>query len=149
VLLAVAIGVAIVDARLISARIFLGIALLTLAVFAWELVQAIFVRELDQGSRGVALICVGIAFSLIRLVVLGLKMPHSHLWIFSHLWLFSILTYVFVRVAQFDMRVSLETHYNSVEPFGLQLSPVLLLLFGTYYLQYHFYEIAMMKRVTG
>jgi hypothetical protein len=149
VLLAVIFSLAIVDSRLILLRIFPGVALVTLAVFVWELLQAMFVRELDPGSRGIALFCVGVTFDLIRMVMAQLKAPHNHIWIFNHLWTFSIFTYAFVRAAQFDMRRSLEAHYNSIEPLGLQLNPVLLLLFGTYYLQYHFHEIATLKRATA
>jgi len=44
------------------------------------------------------------------------------------------------------MRRSLELHYNTVEPLGLKLDPTFMFLFGIYYLQYYFRDIAMLKR---
>jgi len=44
------------------------------------------------------------------------------------------------------MRRSLLNYYNTVEPIGLQLSPVMTFFFALFYFQYHFTRIANWKR---
>lgn len=52
---------------------------------------------------------------------------------------------ILLLVDLFRMRRVLEDHYNSVEPYGLSLNSLWLLLFGPLYLQYHLLKIAMWK----
>ena len=49
-------------------------------------------------------------------------------------------------IGVFDMRKSLVTHYNSVEPIGLKLSGVMTFFFHFLYFQYHFTRIAALKQ---
>ena len=49
--------------------------------------------------------------------------------------LIAILTWVVRLIARFNFRSELELHYNTVEPIGLQINPVLLFFFGGIYLQ--------------
>jgi hypothetical protein len=49
-------------------------------------------------------------------------------------------------VASFNMRSSLEEHYNSAEPIALTLGPVMTFFFNIYYFQYHFTKINELKK---
>jgi len=49
-------------------------------------------------------------------------------------------------VAAFNMRSSIEDHFNTAEPIGLSLNGVLTFFFSIYYFQYHFTRINEMKR---
>lgn len=44
------------------------------------------------------------------------------------------------------MKASIEQHFNTVEPIGLQLSGVMTFFFNVIYFQYHFTEIARAKQ---
>ena len=48
-------------------------------------------------------------------------------------------------IGRFNLRSSLEQHYNSAEPMGLALSGVMTFFFGDIYFQYHFNEIIRRK----
>ena len=49
--------------------------------------------------------------------------------------LIAVVTWVTRLIARFNFRSELELHYNTVEPIGLQINPVLLFFFGGIYLQ--------------
>ena len=53
---------------------------------------------------------------------------------------------ILVLVGVFNMRSSLEHHYNRAEPIGLKLHPVMTFFFNTLYFQYHMTRIAEWKR---
>jgi hypothetical protein len=141
VLLAVLLGLAVID-EAIHAKLpwRTSVDLMSIGMFAWEIRQAVFVREIDRGSSGVWMTAVGVAFGLVGMMTSRLWLPHSPSWIFG------LLGFVFVLGAQFNMRRSLELHYDSVEPIGLKMNPVLLFILGVFYLQYHFHRIAALKR---
>jgi hypothetical protein len=50
-------------------------------------------------------------------------------------------------VARFNMRASLEEHFNGPEPVGLSLSGVMTFFFGGLYFQYHLNRINELKRM--
>ncbi len=60
--------------------------------------------------------------------------------------LLSLAYLVFLLVARFAMRSSLEEHYNGPEPIGLRLSGIMTFFFGSLYFQYHFNRINEIKR---
>ncbi len=53
---------------------------------------------------------------------------------------------VCVIIGHFNMKDSIEQHYNRVEPIGLRMSGVMTFFFNLFYFQYHFARIAEMKR---
>jgi len=59
----------------------------------------------------------------------------------------SLVAWVLIELGFFDMRRSMEEHFNGPEPVGLALSPVMTFFFGPYYFQYHFTRINEMKRM--
>jgi len=58
-----------------------------------------------------------------------------------------LIAFTLLELARFDMRRSMEEHYNGPEPIGLRLSGVMTFFFGIYYFQYHFTRINEMKRM--
>jgi hypothetical protein len=56
---------------------------------------------------------------------------------------------VLVLVAAFNMRRSIEAHYNSAEPIGLKLSGGMTFFFNFLYFQYHFSRIVKMKKAAS
>src|SRR5580704_205997 len=61
--------------------------------------------------------------------------------------LFSLGGFVIWLIGVFSMKASIEEHFNTVEPIGLQLSGVMTFFFNVIYFQYHFTEIARAKQV--
>ncbi len=57
-----------------------------------------------------------------------------------------LATSILSIVARFTERASLEEHFNTVEPVGLQLSGVMTFFFSLYYFQYHLNRINEMKK---
>ncbi len=45
------------------------------------------------------------------------------------------------------MRASIQEHYNTVEPLGLHLGPIMTFFFGALYFQFHFNRINEIKRI--
>jgi hypothetical protein len=56
------------------------------------------------------------------------------------------LAWVVKLVARFMQRASLQEHFNTVEPVGLDLNPVMVFFFGGIYFQYHLNKINEMKQ---
>ena len=52
---------------------------------------------------------------------------------------------IMVWIDLYRMRDALESHYNSVERYGLTMAGPLLFFFGPFYLQYHLRKIALWK----
>jgi hypothetical protein len=50
-------------------------------------------------------------------------------------------------VGAFNMRSSIQDHYNSAEPIALHLNWAMTFFFNVYYFQYHFTQIAKMKEM--
>ncbi|WP_264765497.1 hypothetical protein, partial [Moraxella catarrhalis] len=62
--------------------------------------------------------------------------------------LLSIAALVLVILYRFAMKNSLEQFYNTVEPVGLRLGPVMTFFFGGLYFQYHINRINQIKQAT-
>lgn len=129
----------------------LVIAIFTCGLFlvVWEFVQAAWMRKVNARSNaiffyiGYTVVSYGGAFARFGLMaasgfhnqMMGLAIP---------VWL---LSWLLVELAFFDMRRSMEEHFNGPEPIGLSLSPVMTFFFGPFYFQYHFTRINEMKRL--
>src|SRR6185295_20053202 len=50
--------------------------------------------------------------------------------------------FVCMIMSYFKMRTSIANYYNTVEPIGLKLSPIMTFFFNILYFQYHFQRIA-------
>ena len=60
--------------------------------------------------------------------------------------LLNLLYFIMIFVARFVMRGSLLEHFNTAEPVGLRLSPVMTFFFGGIYFQYHLNKINAIKQ---
>ena len=122
--------------------ILLAIDVLTCGIFgwAWVIVQAVWVRKVQPASKAllpviVAVVCFAIA------VILESNNETKEVGA-----VFSLAGAVLWFIGVFSMKSSIEEHYNSVEPIGLQLSAVMTFFFSVIYFQYHFTEIARRKQ---
>ncbi|MEN6603036.1 MAG: GYF domain-containing protein [Bryobacteraceae bacterium] len=127
----------------------------------WLFVQAAFVRKLDPNNKSIMMFVVSFLVAIggwIVMVAVGIgiggtaaAMGSERLGmvlpvIFLTYLIVAVLSAVFGLLGVFGMRRSLLNYYNTVEPIGLQLSPVMTFFFALFYFQYHFTRIANWKR---
>jgi len=131
-----------------------GIALLlgvlTCGIFGWvwAFVQAAWVKKVQPESKG--LLYYGISIGLLMLVIVVAFSEGAA----GRAGAFNSPIFVILRlggaimwlVAAFNMRTSIEEHFNSAEPIGLSLNGVMTFFFSIYYFQYHFTRINEMKQ---
>jgi hypothetical protein len=127
----------------------IGIFTCGLFFIVWEFVQAVWMRKVNQRSNAIffyiaaTVIAFGGSFARIGLMVAsGFHNTHPFFGISA-----SVLSFVLAEFAFFDMRRSMEEHFNGPEPIGLSLSGVMTFFFGYLYFQYHFTRINEMKRL--
>ncbi len=127
----------------------IGIFTCGLFLLVWDIVQAVWMRRVNPRSNALFFYIAGtllnlggtfarmilIAASAIHQQYLGLAIPVG------------LISFVLIEVARFDMRSSLEEHYNGPEPIGLVIGPVMTFFFGSLYFQYHLTRINEMKRM--
>lgn len=133
------------------------IAVFTCGIFSivWDIVQAAWMRKVNPRSNALFLyigeIVINVCSTAIRMSLMfaagfasagGFGHP-AHTLIFATI---SIITVVLVIMARFDMRRSMEEHFNGPEPVGLSLSGVMTFFFGSLYFQYHMTRINELKR---
>ena len=130
--------------------ILLLLGILTCGVFGWvwAFVQAAWVKKVEPESK--ALLYYGISVGLLVIMigaafaagVAGNRDAGS-----GGLYLLCRLAGgIMWLVASFNMRSSIEEHFNSREPIGLSLNGVMTFFFNVYYFQYHFTKINEMKQ---
>jgi hypothetical protein len=133
----------------------LVIGIFTCGLFCtvWDFVQSAWMRRVNPRSNALFLYIAEFAFSLITTVVrmslafAGItahRVPHQHWPVTLGIFL---ITITLLELARFDMRRSMEEHYNGPEPIGLSLSGVMTFFFGVYYFQYHMTRINELKRL--
>jgi hypothetical protein len=123
----------------------LGIVTCGIFVWIWALVEANWVRKVQPASKGMILWSFAIVLSFINGVLSqshdnGAKALGS---------LFSLGAIVLWIVGAFSMKNSIEEHYNTAEPLGLQLSGGMTFFFAVFYFQYHFTRINEMRKQQG
>jgi hypothetical protein len=123
----------------------LGIVTCGIFVWIWALVEANWVRKVQPASKGMVLWAFAIVLSFINGALSqthdsGAKALGS---------LFSLGAIVLWIVGSFSMKNSIEEHYNTAEPLGLQLSGVMTFFFAIFYFQYHFSRINEIRRSQG
>lgn len=142
------------------------IGFFTCGVFfaVWDIVQAVWMRKVVPQSKAlfyyIAEIIVGYVGNFLRVMFFGLAGglhrayggygaygPAFGLGLGVSGLLLGTAVLVLIILARFDMKASIEQHYNTAEPIGLQLGPVMTFFFGSLYFQYHFSRINEMKRM--
>ena len=127
------------------------LSICTCGIFSivWLFIEANFVKKLDPRSKGATMFALYLGLYFVGIItgVVGafagdeLKVVGSLVSAFAY-----IGALVCILIGVFDMRKSLETHYNSVEPMGLKLNGVMTFFFHFLYFQYHFSRIAAYKQ---
>jgi GYF domain 2 len=117
--------------------------------FVWDIVQAAWMRKVNPRSNALILYIAEFVLSCLgsggRIAMMASSGFHRH-YALAGLLLFAI-TFTLLELARFDMRRSMEEHFNGPEPIGLSLSGVMTFFFGSFYFQYHFTRINEMKRL--
>ncbi|HZR57586.1 MAG TPA: GYF domain-containing protein [Terriglobales bacterium] len=123
-----------------------GIALIlgviTCGIFGWiwALIQASFVKTIVPSTKAVMYFAISLAFFATSVVMNFSRDTRP----FASL--LNLVGVIIWWVASFNMRSSLEEHYNSAEPIALTLGPVMTFFFNIYYFQYHFTKINELKK---
>lgn len=129
----------------------LAISIVTCGLFAvvWDIVQAVWMRKVNPRSNALFLYIAETAISFAgtsgRMILIFSSSMHRQY--FGLGGLVFLMTVTLLILARFDMRRSMEEHYNGPEPIGLSLSGVMTFFFGSLYFQYHFSRINEMKRM--
>ncbi len=126
----------------------IGIFTCGLFFIVWYLVQAVWMRKVNPRSNALFLyigyIVVAFGGGILRTaLVIASGLHNQYLGLGIPVTLISI---VLIELAFFDMRRSMEQHFNGPEPIGLSLSGVMTFFFGGIYFQYHFTRINELKR---
>jgi hypothetical protein len=115
-----------------------------LFLIAWDIVLAIWMRQVQPASRAIYY------YGAVVFLYLGVftfafnaGMHHSK---DPTAGLLNIVIWVLSVVARFSMKGSLEEHFNSSDPIGLSLSGVMTFFFGSIYFQYHLNQIMKRKQ---
>ena len=129
----------------------LVIAIFTCGLFAlvWDIVQAAWMRKVNPRSNAlflyIAEIVINFGGTLLRtMLVMSSTMHQQYFGLAVPTFL---ITVTLIILARFDMRRSMEEHFNGPEPIGLSLSGVMTFFFGSLYFQYHFSRINELKRM--
>jgi uncharacterized membrane protein (DUF441 family) len=106
----------------------------------WAFVQANWVRKIDQQSKAMVFLSIGV---LLHLLGQGINLSGE-----APLLALAVLvgSLVCIYVALFGMRTSMVRYYNAVERTGLKLSGVMTFFCGILYFQYHLQRILKAKR---
>ncbi len=123
----------------------LSVITFTLFGWAWLIVQAAYVRRIDNESKGVLLAVFSLACAFLGWFTTAL----SRTWDGETTpWagVFLFVGFILLLGAIFQIRSDLEDYYNVVEPINLQVNGVLTFFCGILYLQYHFSRIAQWKK---
>jgi hypothetical protein len=117
----------------------------------WFYTQMAFVKKLDPASKAMKMIFGGWGLAIGGVLIgaiLGAALSDSALALIPIL--LTMVCYlggiIAIILGVFNMRASIEKHYNTVENIGLKLSPVMTFFFNMYYFQYHFARIAEWKK---
>ncbi len=120
----------------------------------YEIIQIVWLKKVQPRSSAslffiLYLVCwtlnLGATFSRFAMLSQGFYTHRSLPAIF-----FSALTSIAILVLliayRFAMRGSLEEYFNTTDPIGLRLGPVMTFFFGSLYFQYHFNRINTIKQ---
>ena len=119
----------------------------------WAFIEAGFVKKIDPQSKATKYLVMWLILFPASLIIYmiciaaAVSSQSTALIAFGGLIFFvgAIGGAVVALLGIFDMRRSLVTYYNSVEPIGLRLSGVMTFFFNILYFQYHFSRIATWK----
>ena len=124
----------------------IGIVTCSLFLYAWLIVEAVYIRKIKPGSKGLLFVLLSIASFFVSGFANGLSRsadPGGASPLVGLFYLGGIVLYV---VGVFGMRSDLQDYYNTTENINLRLSGVMTFFFSVYYFQHHFSRIAKWKK---
>ena len=129
----------------------IGLVTCYLFLLYWVYNQCQFVKKLDSASKALTFYLAGIGIMFggaILTGILALLLEDTSMQPLVVLLspLFNLGGGVLMILGHFNLRASVERHYNTVENIGLKLSPVMTFFFNIFYFQYHFARIAEWKK---
>jgi len=134
------------------------LSILTCGIFGWvwTFLQAVWMRKVLPGSKALYYFsaALGLNFLVIGLslsTTISVRENPSLVPALASYRILNLVVWVLLIVGWFDMRSSMEEHYNTAEPIGLNLSGVITFLMsfiflGHIYFQYHITKINEMKQ---
>ena len=123
------------------------LSIVTCSIFwwIWALVEANWVRKVQPNSKGMILWSLAVLLGFINGILRAIpENGEKGLGV-----LFSLAALTLWFVGAFSIKNSIEEHYNTAEPIGLQLSGVMTFFFFVFYFQYHFTRINEMRKSQG
>lgn len=123
----------------------IGIVTCGIFLWVWAIVQASWVRKVQPASKGIILWSSAILLSLLEVVVS--TMPNNSAQ--GLMILFRLAGAILWISGSFSMKNSIEEHYNTDEPIGLNLNGVMVFFFNVFYFQYHFNQINETRKQQG
>ena len=132
----------------------LVLSIFTCGLFAvvWDFVQAVWMRRVNPRSNAVFFYIGEVVVSFVGggargFLIFNSAMRHATNTYPIAGWVLFLVSFTLLEFARFDMRRSMEEHYNGPEPIGLSLGGVMTFFFGSLYFQYHFTRINELKRM--
>ena len=130
------------------------LSIVTCGIFSvvWIMVEALWVKKVQPASKAVTYFGIVIGMYVLSFVLSisgafsAARTGHSDNSLQGIQGIISLGMAIVWIVGAFNMRDSIEEHFNSAEPIGLSLSGVMTFFFSVWYFQYHFTKINEMKR---
>jgi len=130
------------------------LSIVTCGIFSvvWIMIEAVWVKKVQPASKAVTYFGVVIGLWALSLVlsisgaVSAARVGHADSALQGVQGIITLAYIIVWIVGAFNMRDSIEEHFNSAEPIGLSLSGVMTFFFNVWYFQYHFTKINEMKR---
>jgi hypothetical protein len=132
--------------------ILLTVVTCTLFCWVWAFVAAVWMKKVQPNSKAIIFYSVAAGIWLLSVCLgayygatEGLQGINSGNFR-ATFWIFRLAIAIAAIFGNFNLRTSIEEHYNSAEPIGLSLNGVMTFFFGVLYFQYHFTRINEMKQ---
>jgi hypothetical protein len=130
------------------------LSIVTCGIFSvvWIMVEALWVKKIQPASKAVTYFAIVIGLYVLSFVlsisgaVSAARTGHTDSSLQGIQGIISLGILIMWIVGAFNMRDTIEEHFNSAEPIGLSLSGVMTFFFNVWYFQYHFTKINEMKR---
>jgi hypothetical protein len=116
-----------------------------LFLWVWALVEANWVRKVQPESKGMILWSFALVLSFINGGLRAVP-DNTARGLASLASLGAIILWI---AGSFSMKNSIEEHYNTAEPIGLELNGVMTFFFAVFYFQYHFTQINETRKRQG
>jgi hypothetical protein len=131
-------------------ELLLGFLTCTFFVVVWNLVIAAWANKVQPASKALMFYIIATVLVVLNLggswgVVISMshhQQPHQN-FVGGFI---GIASWVARLIARFTLRDTLEQHFNSAEPLGLRLNPIMTFFFGGIYFQYKLNEINQLKQ---